>query len=118
MTRMKLSPESCSSGVRGPVQQAVELAEFRFDHGCQFVVLVRQGGFQVERNHRGLRVASGFDGVIHAAEVGFGLAQQQHRGAVGGEGLGGGGANATTGTGNQNHPALEEVGASGVIKHE
>ena len=62
-------------------------------------------------------MAGRLDGVIDPAEVSFGLAQQQHRGAVGGEGFGGSCANAAAGTGDQNHAALEQVGASGVVVH-
>ncbi|MNY50239.1 hypothetical protein D3C86_1857300 [compost metagenome] len=100
------------------MQQAVELAEFALDHRRQFVVLVRQGGFQVERDHRGLRVAGGLDGVVDPAEVSFGLAQQQHGRPMGGKGLRGGGANPAAGASDQNHPVLEQVGAGRVLEHE
>ncbi|MNN91324.1 hypothetical protein D3C81_2094250 [compost metagenome] len=46
-----------------------------------------------------------------------GLAQQDHRGAMGGECPGGGGADAAAGAGNQDHPILEQVGAGGVLEH-
>src|SRR5690606_24576629 len=36
---------------------------------------------------------------------------------MGGEGLGGGGADAAPGAGGQNHPALEQVGTGGIIEH-
>ncbi|MCY1427199.1 hypothetical protein D9M71_430350 [compost metagenome] len=102
---------------RRVVQQAVQPAEFVLDHGCQFVVLVGQGGFQVERNDGRLGVASGFDLVVDVDEVGFGLAQQQHGCPVGGVGLGGGGADAAACAGDQDHPVLEQFGAGGVVKH-
>ena len=100
------------------MQQAVEATEFGFDHGRQLVVLVRQRGFQVERDHDGLRVPGGLDGVVDLGQVGLGLAQQEHGGAVGGVGLGGGGADAATGAGDQDDPVLEQFGAGGVIKHK
>src|SRR5690606_21316481 len=101
----------------GVVQQAVEAAELGFDGGGQLVVLVRQGGFQVEGDHHRLRMAGGLDLVIDLVEVLFGLAQQQHGGAVGGEGPGGGGADAAAGAGDQDHAALEQVGAGAVVEH-
>ena len=61
---------------RGIVQQAVEAAEGAFDGCGQFVILVRQGGFQVEGNHHGLGMPSRFDLVIHLVEIFFVLAQQ------------------------------------------
>ncbi|MNL59584.1 hypothetical protein D3C87_1833260 [compost metagenome] len=76
-----------------------------------------QGGFQIERDHRRLRMASGFDLVVNLSQVGFGLAQQQHGRTVGGVGFGRSGTDATTGTGDQNDPILEQIGAGGIIKH-
>ncbi|MNN77313.1 hypothetical protein D3C81_1937670 [compost metagenome] len=58
-----------------------------------------QGGFQIERNHRRLRMPGSFDLVIHLRQIGLGLAQQQYRSAMGGVGFRGRRANATTGTG-------------------
>jgi len=99
------------------VQQTVEAAEFVLDHCRQFVVLVRQGGFQVERNDCRLRVTSLFDFVVEVVEAFFGLAQQQHRRTVGSERLGGSGTDATAGAGDQNDPAFKQVGAGNVVKH-
>ena len=99
------------------MQQAIEVAEFALNHGRQFVVLMRQGGFQVEGDDGGLWVAGGFDLVVDLVEVVLGLAQQQHGGTVGGIAQGGGGADAATGTGNQNDAALQQVGAGGVVEH-
>ena len=79
------------------VQQPVQMAEFGLDHRGQLVVLMGLGSFEVERDDHRLRMAGGLDFVVDLAQVGFGLAQQQHGGAVGGEGLGGGGTDAATG---------------------
>ncbi|MCY1455420.1 hypothetical protein D9M71_725550 [compost metagenome] len=99
------------------MQQAVELAELVLDGGGQFVVLVRQGGFQVERDHHRLRMAGGLDLVIDLVEVLFALAQQQDGRAMGGEGPRGGSADAAAGAGDQDHAALQQVGAGGVVEH-
>ncbi|MCY1439058.1 hypothetical protein D9M71_552780 [compost metagenome] len=102
---------------RSVVQQAVEAAEFTFDHGGQFVVLVGQGGFQVERDDHRLWVAGGFDFVVDVDQVGLGLAQQQDGRTVGGVGLGGGSADSATCAGNQDDPVLEQFWAGGIVKH-
>ncbi len=102
---------------RGVVQHPVEMAEFFFDHRRQLVVLMGQGGFQVERDHHRLRMAGGFDCIVDLGQVGFGLAQQQHGGTVGGIGLGRRCTNPATGTGDQDDPVLEQFWACGVIKH-
>ena len=73
--------------------------------------------FQIERDNRRLRVACGFDFVVHLAQIGLGFAQQQHRGAMGCVGFGGGSADAPASAGNENDAALKQVGAGGVIKH-
>ena len=99
------------------VEQAIEAAELAFDHGRQLVVLVWQGGFQVERDDHRLRMAGGFDLVVDFVQVGLGLAQQQHGGTQCCIGLGSRGTNATAGTGNQDDPALQQVGAGGVVEH-
>jgi hypothetical protein len=79
ITRMKLSPDNCSIGVRGPMIEALFSRPSRrpnsFDHRRQLVVLMGQGGFQVERDHRGLRMAGRFDFVVDLSQIGFGLAQ-------------------------------------------
>ncbi|MOA05893.1 hypothetical protein D3C78_1255030 [compost metagenome] len=100
------------------MQQAVKVTEFGFDHGGQLVVLVRQGGFQVERDHGGLWITGGFDVVVDLSQIGFGLAQQQHGCAVSGIGLRSGSADPATGTGDQDDPVLEQFRAGGVIKHK
>ncbi|MDT4875890.1 hypothetical protein FQZ97_1112930 [compost metagenome] len=60
---------------RGVVQQAVQMTELGFDHGRQFIVLMRQRGFEVERDHRWLRMTGRFDFIVDLGQVGFGLAQ-------------------------------------------
>ena len=122
MTRMKLSPDNCSSGVRGPRIAALCNRPSRRPNSfsiiaASLVVLVRQGGFQVERNDCRLRVTSLFDFVVEVVEAFFGLAQQQHRRTVGSERLGGSGTDATAGAGDQNDPAFKQVGAGNVVKH-
>ncbi|MNN37626.1 hypothetical protein D3C81_1515830 [compost metagenome] len=99
------------------MQQAVEVAELALDGGGEVVVLVLLGGFQIEREDRRLRPAGGFDLVVDLFQVLDGLAQQDHRGAMGGEGARGGGTDATAGTGDQDHPILEQVGAGGILEH-
>ncbi|MNP07235.1 hypothetical protein D3C76_992530 [compost metagenome] len=94
------------------------MAEFALDHRRQLIVLMGQGGFEVERDHRRLRMAGGFDLVVDLGQVGFGLAQQQDGGAMGGIGFGGGGTNAAASAGDQDDPAFEQIGAGGIIKHE
>ncbi|MCY1176704.1 hypothetical protein D9M73_169860 [compost metagenome] len=76
-----------------------------------------QGGFQVERDDHRLRMAGRDDLVVHLVEVVFALAQQQHGGAMGGEGARGAGADAAAGAGDQDHPVLEQVGAGGILEH-
>ncbi|MNT57252.1 hypothetical protein D3C72_1946110 [compost metagenome] len=99
------------------MQQAVDVAELAFDHRCQLIVLMGQGGFQVERDDRRLWMAGRFDLVVDLAQVGFGLAQQQHGRAMGGVGLGGRCADSATSAGDHDGPAFEQVGAGGVIEH-
>ena len=62
-------------------------------------------------------MACGFDFVIHLGQVGFGLTQQQHGGAMGGVGFRRRRANPATGAGHQDHPAFEQFWTRRVIKH-
>jgi len=41
--------------------------------------LMRQGGFQVERNHCRLWITGGFDFVVNLSQIGLGLAQGYRR---------------------------------------
>ncbi|MNC20411.1 hypothetical protein D3C75_683590 [compost metagenome] len=99
------------------MQQAVEATELALDGRRQLVILVRLGSFQVEREDRRLRAAGLLDLVVDLLQMLDGLAQQDHRGAMGGEGPGGGGTDAAAGAGDQDHPILEQVGAGGVLEH-
>ena len=93
------------------MQQPVKAAELGLDHGGQFIVLMGLGGFEIERNDHRLRMTGGLDLVIDLAQVGLGLAQQQHGGAVSGISFGRRCTDATASAGNQDHPVLEQVGA-------
>jgi hypothetical protein len=114
ITRMKFSPDNCSIGVRGPMIEALCSRPSRwpnsFDHRRQLIVLMGQGGFQVERDDHRLRMAGGFDLVVDLGQIGFGLAQQQHGGAMGGIGFRGRRADAATGAGDQDDPTLSRSG--------
>ena len=77
-----------------------------------------QGGLQVERDYHRLWVARGFDLVIHLGQVGFGLAQQQHGGAMGGIGFCRCRTNPAPGAGYQDDPAFEQFWRCRVIKHK
>ena len=93
------------------MQQAVEAAECFLDHLRQFGVLRGVCAVQIERDNHRLGMPGRFDLVIHGRQVGLGLAQQQHDSAVGSIGFRGGGADATTGTGDEYDAPGQQVGA-------
>ena len=93
------------------------MTELTLDHGGQFVVLVRQRGFQIERNNGRTRMARGFDVIVNPVQVVFILAKQQYGCSVCRIGFRGSFADAAAGSRNQNGAPSEQVGAGGILEH-
>src|SRR5690554_7115372 len=62
-------------------------------------------------------MAGGFDFVVDLFQPAYSAAHQNHGGAVGGVGFGGGAANAATGSGYHDNAVFQKIGGCLVILH-
>ena len=94
------------------MQNAVQTPEFLVEQTGQFLEVLRAGHRQVHRCQSRLRAAGSLDLVVDLFQFLRGTPQQDHGGAVAGQGEGGAAADTGTGAGDQNDAVLEGIGGA------
>ena len=91
------------------MQHPVQAPELTAEQGRQFLVVLGPRHLHVDRRQRRFRPAGGLDLVVHRFQLALGAAQQNHGGAVGGQGQGHRPADTGAGAGDQNDTILKGV---------